>query len=171
MYFESFPKMKYPWKDKDGKQHSVIIPDIFRRIQLDKFFNNRLVLEDYVVEDSDSPEIVAHKYYGNAEYHWIVLLSNNITNPRKEWPRSYTDLGKYVEDKYGTGNTHAVHHYEDKETGLVVDWDAGKVASGEYLEITNYVYEDELNDKKKQIFLLNKRYVRDIIQQFKQLVK
>ena len=98
-------------------------------------------------------------------------MSNNITNPRTEWPKSYQDLVKYVDDKYGSGNSTSVHHYEDKTTGLVVDWDAAKVASGEYLEITNFVYENDLNDKKKQIFLLNKRYVRDIIQQFKQLVK
>ena len=54
---------------------------------------------------------------------------------------------------------------------IIVDWDAVKVANGDYLAVTNIDYETELNDDKRQIYLLDKRFVSDIIQQYKKLVK
>ena len=56
-------------------------------------------------------------------------------------------------------------------TDIIVDWDAAKVTSGDYLAVTNIDYETELNDNKRQIFLLDKKFVSDIIQQYKKLVK
>ena len=41
MYFKTLPKMGYPWKDKNKKQHSALTPDIFRRVHIDKYFKNR----------------------------------------------------------------------------------------------------------------------------------
>lgn len=171
MYFKTVPKIRYSWKDYNNKQHIAIVPDIFRRIQLDKFFNNRLLLVDYFVDDVERPEDVAHKIYGNSDYHWIVLLSNNIVDVEKEWPKKSRDLPKYVEDKYGAGNSTDVHHYVDSnDTDLIVDWDAAKLANGEIKEVTNFDYEAELNDAKRQIFLLDPRYTKDIIMQYKDLM-
>ena len=169
MYFRQFPKLLYPYT-ADGKNKTKIVPDIFRRIQLDKFFKNKLILVDYFIDDVEKPEDIAYKYYGTTDYHWIVLIANDIIDVNKEWPKSTRDLPKYVEDKYGAGNSTAVHHYEDSSTGFIVDWDAAKVATGEYKEVTNFDYEAALNDNKRQIFLLDKRYVRDIIEQFKDLI-
>ena len=171
MYFKTVPKMRYPWKDNNKKKHISIVPDIFRRIQLDKFFNNRLLLVDYFVDDVERPEDVAHKIYGSSEYHWIVLLSNNIVDVEKEWPKKSRDLPKYVKDKYGENNSTDVHHYVDSnDTSLIVDWDAAKLANGEIKEVTNFDYEAELNDNKRQILLLDPRYTKDIIKQFKELM-
>ena len=74
MYFKSLPKIKYPWKDSTGKFRSAIVPDIFRRIQLDKFFSNRLSLIEVFLNDTDTPESVAYDYYGSTKYHWVILL-------------------------------------------------------------------------------------------------
>ena len=78
---------------------------------------------------------------------------------------------RYVKDKYGENNSLDVHHYVIKDTETIVDWDAAKVASGDYQAVTNLQYEEDINDKKRQIFLLDKRYLKDIIQQYKKLVK
>lgn len=170
MYFKTLPKIVYPYTDADGKKHGAFVPDIFRRVQLDRFFKNRLVLVDYFVDDVEKPEDVAHKYYGSSEYHWIVLMSNDIVDVDKEWPKKSRDLPKYVKDKYGENNSSDVHHYVIDGTDIIVDWDAAKVASGEYKEVTNFDYESALNDKKRQIFLLDKIYVRDVVEQYKQLM-
>ena len=53
MYFKALPRMIYPWKDKTGKFHGAVVPDIFLRVHLDKFFKNRQLLEDEWVEDED----------------------------------------------------------------------------------------------------------------------
>ena len=41
MYFKTLPKLIYSYKDKDKNQIFTTVPDIFRRVQLDKFFANR----------------------------------------------------------------------------------------------------------------------------------
>ncbi len=171
MYFKALPRMIYPWKDKTGKFHGAVVPDIFRRVHLDKFFKNRQLLEDEWVEDGDMPEHVAYKYYGSMEYHWIVLLSNNIVDVRSEWPLSHRSLVDYVEDKYGSGNASAVHHYVDTTNNYIVDWDAAKLNAGTIKAVTNYDYETEINDNKRQITLLNKQFLKDIVTQYKKLVK
>ena len=100
-----------------------------------------------------------------------VLLSNNITDVRKEWPLSHRSLVDYVEGKYGTGNASAVHHYIDNTTKLIVDWDQAKLNAGTISGVSNYDYETEVNDTKRQITLLNKKFLKDIVTQYKKLVK
>ena len=51
MYFDSLPKISYPY-NKQKKQ--TILPDIFRRAILDKFFKNRAILERYYVKDFET---------------------------------------------------------------------------------------------------------------------
>ena len=171
MYFKALPRMVYPWKDNEGEFRGAVVPDIFRRVQLDKFFKNRQLLLSEWVEDGDMPEHVAHKYYCSVEYHWIVLLSNNITDVRKEWPLSHRSFIDYVEDKYGTGNASAVHHYIDNTTKLIVDWDQAKLNAGTISGVSNYDYETEVNDTKRQITLLDKKFLKDIVTQYKKLEK
>jgi len=171
MYFKTLPRIKYPWTDSKGKVHGQVVPDLFRRVQLDKFFKNRQVLIDTFLQDNDTPESIAYEYYGNVKYHWIVLLSNNIVDVKREWPLSNRNLISYVKDKYGENNSGDVHHYVDStRADIIVDWDATKLANGEIEAVTNYNYEQDLNNKKKQILLLNKKYVKDIVSQYKKLM-
>ncbi len=172
MYFRALPRFRYPWTDKEGKEHGALVPDIFRRVQLDKIFKNRNLLNAIFVGEHDTPESIAHQYYGNVNYHWVILMANDIVDVNREWPLSNRNLVSYVKDKYGENNSADVHHYvSSTDSELIVDWDAVKVANGTILAVTNYDYEDELNDKKRQKFLLDKRYLKDIVSQYKKLVK
>ena len=81
------------------------------------------------------------------------------------------DLVRYAKDKYGNNNINDIHHYVIKDTDVIVDWDAAKVSTGEYQAVTNLDYEDDINEKKRQIFLLDKRYLNEVIQQYKKLIK
>lgn len=167
MYFKALPKMYYPFSGGH-----TIVPDIFRRVHLDKYFQNRLNLVSYYIGDGETPEIVADKFYGSTKYHWLILICNNIVDVKREWPLSNSALNAYVKDKYGEDNSTDVHHYvmsEDKNA--IVDWDSLLVANGSYLAVTNLEYETDLNDKKSQIFLLHKQFLRDITQQYLRLVK
>ena len=83
----------------------------------------------------------------------------------------HRSLVDYVEDKYGTGNASAVHHYIDNTTKLIVDWDQAKLNAGTISGVSNYDYETEVNDTKRQITLLNKKFLKDIVTQYKKLVK
>jgi hypothetical protein len=167
MYFKALPKMFYPYGDT-----KTVVPDIFRRVHLDKYFQNRLHLQEYYISDQESPEIVADKFYGSSKYHWLVIIANNIVDVKREWPLSNNSLVAYCDEKYGEGNRTAVHHYvmtEDKT--VIVDWDATLVANGSYQAVTNLEYETGLNDAKRQILLLHKQFLRDITAQYLRLVK
>lgn len=62
----------------------------------------------YEVKDSDTPEIIAAKYYDDPEKHWIVLLFNDIIDPQYNWPLKYSSFINYVNEKYaanGASNT------------------------------------------------------------------
>ena len=166
-YFKTFPKLFYP----TGKTKTVV-PDIFRRVHMDKFFANRTNLTGYFVTDGQTPELVSQHVYGSTQYHWIILLANEIIDVQREWPKSQEELTLYVKDKYGANNSSDIHHYVlTADKSIVVDWDAAKASDGTYTALTNLQYEEEVNDKKRQIKVLNPLFLSAVTKQFKQLIK
>lgn len=173
MYFKTLPNIVYPFKESATSKtaKTKVVKDIFRRIQLDKYVVNRQKLETYFVRDGETPEIVAHKLYGNPKYHFVLLILNNIIDPRKEWPKGNRELRLYVDQKYGANNTSDVHHYvEATDSDIIVDWDTTRLQNGEIKAVTNMEYEEELNEDKKQIFILPNTQIKDFVDQYKKLV-
>ena len=171
MYFKALPKLFYPYK-RNGKTTRTVVPDIFRRVQLDRFFKFKQALLSYYISDSEAPEHVAHKIYGNTTYHWIVLIANDIIDVSREWPKSNEQLTLYCNDKYGISNSGEVHHYvmvSDKS--IICDWDATRLANSEIEAVTHREYEEDINNNKRQIFLLDPKYLGEIVLQYKSLVK
>ena len=166
-YFNQFPKLFYP----TGKT-KTIVPDIFRRVHMDKFFANATNLTGYYVRDGQTPELVSQDMYGSTNYHWIVLLANDIIDVQREWPKSQEELTLYVKDKYGANNSSDIHHYVlTADKSIVVDWDAAKASDGTYTALTNLQYEEEVNDKKRQIKVLNPLFLSTVSKQFNRLMK
>lgn len=78
---------KFPVIQLNQDNAPKVIRDFFRRVVLsDRFRNNTVLMEDYIVLDGETPELVSNKFYESPYYHWVVLLVNNIINPREEWP-------------------------------------------------------------------------------------
>jgi len=99
-FFEAFPLISYTLDDGDSEQ---VVKDIFRRAILSKeFIENNSYFETYDILDGETPEELSYRYYGTQDLHWLVLLTNNIQDPRFEWPLSNDDLYKHVVSKYGT---------------------------------------------------------------------
>jgi hypothetical protein len=46
--------------------------------------------------------IIADKFYGDSERHWIVLLFNDIMDPQFDWPMDYKTLISFIDEKYKT---------------------------------------------------------------------
>ena len=108
-YFNYFPKTFYTSNnDVNGVE---AITNIISRFAFDsQLKENTSAFYPYQVQDSDTPEIIADKYYGNVEYHWVVLLFNNIIDPQFDWPLKNDTLIDYIDKKYtanGTANTPA----------------------------------------------------------------
>ena len=108
-YFNYFPKTFYTSNnDVNGVE---AITNIIARFAFDsQLKENTSAFYPYQVQDSDTPEIIADKYYGNVEYHWVVLLFNNIIDPQFDWPLKNDTLIDYIDKKYtanGAANTPA----------------------------------------------------------------
>src|SRR6056300_328734 len=113
MYFKEFPLYQYDFDNKG--QSAKLVTDILRRVALNaKVRANSLVFDNYDVKEGETPEIVADKYYGESQYHWVVLLVNDITG-WFDWPLDSVTYSKYLLDKYDD-NIDGVHHYEINQT-------------------------------------------------------
>ena len=108
-YFNYYPKTFYT---SDNEVNGVeAVTNIIARFAFDsQLKENSSAFYPYQIQDSDTPEIIADKYYGNVEYHWVVLLFNNIIDPQFDWPLKSDTLIDYIDKKYtanGTANTPA----------------------------------------------------------------
>jgi hypothetical protein len=100
-YFNYFPKTFY--NNDDTKNSVDVVTNIVSRFSFNKLLKqNSSAFYQYELKDSDTPEIVAHKYYGNAERHWIILLFNEIIDPQFDWPLPYKVLNEYIDSKYSS---------------------------------------------------------------------
>jgi len=106
-YFNYFPKTIYSNSDTSNGLDSVT--NIIARFGFEQSLkNNSSAFYKYQIQESDTPEIIAYKYYGSAERHWIVLLFNDIVDPQFDWPLKYDTFIEFVGAKYaanGAANT------------------------------------------------------------------
>ena len=106
-YFNYFPKTFYSNANASTGLDSVT--NIIARFGFEQSLkNNSSAFYKYQIQESDTPEIIAHKYYGSAERHWIVLLFNDIIDPQFDWPLKYDIFIDFVDAKYtanGAANT------------------------------------------------------------------
>jgi len=106
-YFNFFPKTFYSSNNSTTGLDTVT--NIISRVSFESTLKeNSSAFYKYSVQDSDTPEIIAHKFYGNSERHWIVLMFNDIIDPLYDWPLKYDTFIKYVDKKYtanGAANT------------------------------------------------------------------
>ena len=175
MYFNKFPLMAYDMKNNGNYK---LLPDIMRRVKLRSgIAAGRFLFDNYNVITGDKPEDIAFKYYGDAEYHWVILLTNNITDRFYQWPLTQPQFDAFLTDKYGSGNEDAIHHYELAQTSgattsrddthmLEVNSDTDNATS-----ISNRQYEERIQDKFRQIRLLDKRYLDQFVEEFFTLMK
>lgn len=169
--------------------------NIFTRVKIrDEIFQNLMYFEKYIIVADERPDNIARSFYGEAEYDWLVLLSNNILNFYEEWPLSQKSFDEFLLEKYGSyDKINAVKHYKSKEVtnskgirilekDLIVPenysvtfFDDGLkrevTKSGITIPVTNLDYENELQEEKRNIFLIKPQYLRLVTDQLKDLLE
>ena len=151
-----------------------------------KVKSNVLMFDTYDVKEGETPEMIADKLYGDPELHWVILLTNNITDRYYQWPLTQPQFLAFINDKYvnadGTSNVDGVHHYEiaqdsgDTKTKIEVyknsalyTGDSDFYASASI--VTNFEYEENEQDDKRKIRLLDPSYIDQFVTEFKSLIK
>ena len=136
--------------------------------------------DTYDVKEGESPESIAHKLYGDPELHWVVLLVNDVTDRYHQWPLNYSQFNQYIADKYD--NIDGVHHYELAQSSGNTDtkievYNNSALYSGDQdfyssaTTITNREYEETQQDQKRQIRLLDPRYIQQFVEEYETLMK
>lgn len=205
-YFNSLPYLT----TNDNNGNIVALKNLLIRTQLiPQLAKNPLLFYTYSVQDGDTPEIIANKYYGDPFRFWITLYGNpTILDPQADWPMSSQQFLIYLNDKYGAvanGNVLSytqgtVHHYEKTVTSIDGDSGTTVIKTVEideptynlitpstvtqtfpngttitYTISTNavsiYDYENNLNESKRNINIINSAYANQIESRYQTLVK
>jgi len=169
MYFKTLPKTYY--KNIIDNNNITLVTNILTRIKIRTQSLQNLVLFDYYdVPSGETPEITAFKHFGSTEYHWIILMTNDITNIYTQWPLSENAFSDYLIDKYGD-DVDAVHHYEINQTSgdTTKVLEVASTQSGATI-VTNREYEERLQDERRKIRLLDRSYLQTFIKEFENLV-
>ena len=185
-YFRNLPEFDYVDRTRnDGSLGDYTrVKNLFKKgVLRQDIFQNLSFFTKYIVEGDDRPDNVADRVYGDSTLDWVVLMANNITNIQSEWPLSQADFNTFLLDKYENETTlySGIHHYESNEVktsrDVIVIPSGMKVGIGQSVSfyddglkqqvtktdvaspITNYMYEDKINNDKRNIFILKPVYL------------
>ncbi len=116
MYFQQFPKIGYSFDLTDAGTISTVT-NIFARFRFnDSVLNNSFAFYKYQYQDGDTPELISYKEYGDTQYHWVISMVNQITDPLFEFPLQRDALEQKIIKQYGyssIANAYSeIHHYE-----------------------------------------------------------
>jgi len=194
-YFRELPNISYISRlpDVSSNEEYITVKNLFKRAKLRTDIVNIITAFNYYqVEDNQRPEVVASKLYNDPELDWVILITNNITNIREQWPLSNNDLYNYMLDKYGSEEAlSSIHHYETIEvkdeydrlvvpSGLQVDsnftvtytkFNNTLSTISPVKQVTNYEYETNINEEKRKIRVLKPAYLSVVITDLRNIMK
>jgi len=196
-YFRNIPNFEYVNRTKDGQfiSNYTQVKNFFKKGKMrEDIFQDLTVFEKYNVKGDDRPDNVANEIYGDPTLDWVVLTANNIVNIYNEWPLTQQVFEDYILDKYGTyEKLDETHHYESNEikdsTGLIIFPKGVQVSAAQSVSfyeptrdeqvtvnpvskaVTNYQYEEEINNKKRRIFLLKPSYLNVVFDDLEEMME
>ena len=178
MYFNKIPYILY---DSKGQGDYKEVTNLLRRVALrTKVRSNVLFFDTYDVKEGETPEIIADKLYNDPQLHWVILMINDITDRYHQWPMSTPQFLAFINDKYD--NVDDVHHYTipqssgDTKTKIEVYKNSALYAGDTdfYASasiVTNFEYEESVQDKNRKIRLLDPIYVEQFVTEYENLMK
>lgn len=161
-YFKKFPKIYYQLKENNTDVLKVL-SDITTNVRVKKSVLSGITLWQYYdMKDGETPEIIAEKFYGNAELHWVIMLVNDRYDVYNDYPLTATNLEALIASKYT--NPNATKHYV--KDGLVVD--SSTVGS---VPVSYKDWEIAENEKKRRIKMVEPNLIFGVLEQFDRLIK
>ena len=192
-YFRNVPNFEYVNRLPESHSSSefIEVKNLFKRGKIrDDIYENVTYFTKYSIKGDDRPDNVAFDIYEDSKLDWTILLANNIVNVQTEWPLTQESFENYLLNKYGNEqNMHGIHHYETKKIknsiGSIILKEGLEVpklftikfldvnlrtytevgGAGDLIttEVTNYDYEVDLQNKKREIYILKQSYLNLII--------
>lgn len=178
-YFSQFPKLNY--------FNTIVPNITLRTAFINKLKQDASVFYPYVIEDGERADTIASWYYGRSDFDWMIYLANDIVDPHTQWPKTYLQMNDYIIKKYGSiqaaqANIEFYRRNPDVSYISVDGSDFSPTANGsmniilsntdiritpetyanidnqiDYYPVYSYDYENELNDAKKNIILIDNK--------------
>ena len=189
-FFKSHPLVAY---DPTGKKQPVLAIDITRRFRLERVTrNNKLVFYDYIIKERDRPDIMANLYYKDPRLDWIFFITNELFDPYFQWPLTYLQFNEYIRQKYGSVAVakETSHHYEQilqarkekfefngeiinvpEKTVWVDQTTYSSLSPSVRKSIDSFTFEENENNRKQHIKILDKAFIPSIMQEFSTIFK
>lgn len=196
-YFNSLPKVIY----SEPRLGRKVLTNLMARVSmLPSVMQSPLVYYPYDIQDGDTPEIIAYKYYGDSYRYWMVLFANQILDPQWQWPMNSLTFGDYLSNKYPNIDTNEeIHHYLKTVTNIdnvsgtqtieniIIDETAynalaettrhytlpdGSSATviTEKSTVSIFEFENDMNEKNRNIKLINSIYADQLEEEFTSLM-
>lgn len=141
----------------------------------------------YIIADGERADVIASKYYGNSSCVWAIFYANNIFDPHFDWPLDSDNFNKYINQKYGSlekaKNTSEEFCYYLLDGKYYIDkfsFDDPTFPDKTNTKEQNlerktkqslYEYELQVNNKKREIAVLDVSYLMQITNEMKNLFK
>lgn len=181
MFFRYFPETVYNQK---------VVKDITKRVRFyDRIANDPYLFLPYTIKEEETPEEIAHFYYGSVDYTWLVYLSNNIIDPYYDWPMTQVNLDRYIMDNYETeANTTGIAvrdwsqntlitdnivYYENEEGDRVSPETAlydDTFVVDDWTPIRVYDFEFNRNEERRHIQLIDRSYAEQVRNELKSVM-
>lgn len=168
-FFAKFPKIEY-----DRRTAVSILTSVLpSRMNID----NSFIWQRHRIAE-ESPESLAYDLYRDANLYWVILVTNNIIDPFTDWPVPEDAFEEFVNKKYNN-KPNEVHHYFDNRTDDIVDdFNEAKFrqmpnADLPYyiIPVTNYTHEKNLNDAKRDILVVNPKYINEFLETYEKALQ
>lgn len=191
-YFRQLPNIQYQnfLINSTGSQDYLLMKNIFLRGKMrDDLKDNFTLFQQYSIKGDERPDEIAYDVYGSSEYDWVVLITAGIITYQNDYPLTSQELYDYTLNKYGVENMNDINHYEsvevkDNEGRLI--YPAGIIVAQDFtipnpdiptsfispvVGVTNFEYETNRNDEKRNIFMLRPSYLNQFLNDMREISK
>lgn len=191
-YFRQLPNIQYQnfLINSTGSQDYLLMKNIFLRGKMrDDLKNNFTLFQQYSIKGDERPDEIAYDVYGSPNYDWVVLITAGIITYQNDYPLTSQELYDYTLNKYGVEGMSGINHYEsvevkDNEGRLV--YPAGIIVAQDFtipnpdiptsfispvVGVTNFEYETNRNDEKRNIFMLRPSYLNQFLNDMREISK
>lgn len=179
-YFKNIPNVQYDINGTEPNNFRAVT-NIMQRVK----FKSTVIdsISDYYpyyIKEGERPDIVSNEVYGTVAYAYLILLFNNVIDPLFDWPLHTRQFENFIISKYGsvTSAQSTVKYYYQivraevartqlservPEVKIIVDLNAyNSLSPSSRTTISEYDYEIEQNDDKRNIRLISPSLIQDV---------
>lgn len=184
-YFSFFPTTSHDLKDVNRVTE---VTNILRRFKVRTKVKNIVgTYYDYTMHEGDRMDSIAERYYGDSNLAWVILHFNDIVDPYYDLPLFGKQFSDYITEKYGsvTVARATIKNYfrilqQEKllidgtripKEQIVVDLKTYNTLSADNRDSESaYEFEERLNDDKKNLKILDRRYLNQLVKEVKSVL-